>query len=169
MLAKLHKLLKNHAAYLKDIYYRKDDSKPWKARNDTKFEIGLPVMVKNYAHHVLEPENLTDYRVLKILNESTLILVTPNSREHKTNISDVKPATTPELVDSAWDSFLSSIPTHVIRGSTALQVHKWALHLPPSWCSIGILTVCIHSLLWHWHHLPQWLHGCLMLPKLKSD
>ena len=52
MLAKLHKLWKHHAAYMKDIQYWKDDSKCCKPRNNTKFEIGQAVMVKNYMSHV---------------------------------------------------------------------------------------------------------------------
>ena len=53
-----------------------------------------------------------DYRVLKILNESTLLLVTPNRRECKMNINSVKPATTLELIENAWDSFLNLIKSN---------------------------------------------------------
>ena len=53
-----------------------------------------------------------DYRVLKLLNESTLLLVTPIDRKHKTNINDVKPCTTLELIEIAWNSFLNSIKLH---------------------------------------------------------
>ena len=102
MLTKLHKLWKHHAAYLKDIDYRKDDSKPCMSRNNTKFETGQAALVKNHADSAFEPKYLMDYRVLKILNESTLLLVTPNSRKCKTNINNVKPSTTLELIENAW-------------------------------------------------------------------
>ena len=52
-----------------------------------------------------------DYRVLKILNESALLLVTPNGRKHNTNINDVKPCTTLDLTENVWNSFLNSIKT----------------------------------------------------------
>ena len=90
ILAKLHKLWKHHAAYLKDIHYKKDDSKPCKPRNKTKFEIGQTVMIRNHTHHAFKAKYLMYYNLLKILNESTLLLVTPNGREHKTNINDAK-------------------------------------------------------------------------------
>ena len=76
MLAKLHKGWKHHVAYLKDIHYRKNDSKPCKPRYNTKFEFAQTVMVKTHTHHTFKPENLTDYGVLKIILESILLLVT---------------------------------------------------------------------------------------------
>ena len=103
ILVKHTKLWKHHAAYLKDILYRNDSSKLLKPRNNTKFEIGQVVMVENHAHHAFKPKHLMDYRVLKILNESTLLFITPNCTDHKTNINDVKPATTHELIENAWD------------------------------------------------------------------
>ena len=50
-----------------------------------------------------------DYRILKILNESTLLLVTPNGRECRANINNVKPCTTLELIENAWDTSLNAI------------------------------------------------------------
>ena len=52
---------------------------------------------------------MKDYRMLKILNESTLLLVTPSGKECKRNFNDVKPCTTLELIENAWNSFLNSI------------------------------------------------------------
>ena len=42
-----------------------------------------------------------DYRVLKIINESTLLLVTPNVIELETNINNVKPAPMLKLIEYA--------------------------------------------------------------------
>ena len=50
-----------------------------------------------------------DYRVLKMLNKSTQLLVKTNGREYKTNINNVKPATRLKLIKNAWDSFLNLI------------------------------------------------------------
>ena len=50
-----------------------------------------------------------DYRVLEILNESTLLLGTPNGKVHKMNINDMKPCSTSELIEDAWNLFLNSI------------------------------------------------------------
>ena len=46
-------------------------------------------MVKNYAHHTFEPKYLLVYKVLNIINDSTLLLITPKGKERKTNINDV--------------------------------------------------------------------------------
>ena len=95
-----------------------------------------------------------DYRVLKILNESTLLLITPNGKEHKMKINDVKLSMTLELVENAWNTFLNSrktyhesptymssitttsLPTHIkhlhqpLEFGAALLVHTEVQHLP---------------------------------------
>ena len=50
-----------------------------------------------------------DYRILKILNEGTLLLVTPSGRECKMNINNVKPCNTLQIAENALSSFLNSI------------------------------------------------------------
>ena len=47
------------------------------------FETGQPVMVKNHAHHTFEPQYLLDNRVLKLPNDSIILLVMPNEKERK--------------------------------------------------------------------------------------
>ena len=49
-------------------------------KDNPKFEIGQLVMVKSYAYHTFEPKYLLDYRVLKVLNDTTLLLVTSNGK-----------------------------------------------------------------------------------------
>ena len=122
ILAVFHKLWKYHAAYIRDIHNRKDDFSPSKPTNNAKFKIGQAVIVRNHACLTLEPKYLTDYRVLKILNESTLPVVTPNGKECKRNINDVMPCTTLELVENAWSSFLNSIKIY-------LPSHEYSLRL----------------------------------------
>ena len=50
------------------------------SNNNPKFEIGQLVMLKNHAHHTFKPKYLLNSGVLKILNNSTLLLVTPNGK-----------------------------------------------------------------------------------------
>ena len=67
-------------------------------------------MVKNNAHHIFGLKYLLDYRVLKIINNSTLLLKKKtNGKERKVNVNNVKPSSTTKLVENAWNSFLSSI------------------------------------------------------------
>ena len=80
-------------------------------KNNTKFEIGQPVMINNHGHHTFEPKYLLGYKVLKLINDSTLLLVMPNVKERKTNINDIGTCSTTALVENDWDSFLASVKT----------------------------------------------------------
>ena len=55
-------------------------------------------MVKNHVCHTLKPKYLLEYNILKILSDSTLMLITPNGKERKANINDVKPCSRTELI-----------------------------------------------------------------------
>ena len=109
VLEDLQKLWKHHNNHLKEMYQRNEHMDHQNSNNNLKFEIGQPVMVKTHAHSTLKPKYLLDYRVLKILN---LLLVAPNRKERKTNVNDVKPCSTSELEENAWDSFLGSIKSN---------------------------------------------------------
>ena len=76
-------------------------------KNITNFEIGQIIIVKNHTCHTFEPKYLPDYNVLKVLDDSTPLLMTPNGKERKANINNVKPCKKTELVKNAWNSFLS--------------------------------------------------------------
>ena len=49
------------------MYYGKDDSNCYKAKNSTTFEIGQAVLVKTHTHFTFKPKYLMDYRVLNVL------------------------------------------------------------------------------------------------------
>ena len=53
------------------------------SKNNPKYEIGHPVMVKNYASCTFKPKYLQDYRVLKVLNDRIILLVALNGKENK--------------------------------------------------------------------------------------
>ena len=73
-------------------------------------------MVRNNTSWSFEPKYLMDYRVL--INVSTLLLVTPNGKECETNINDMKPSSTLELIENALNSFLNSIKNCQIMNRT---------------------------------------------------
>ena len=83
----LHKLWKHHTKHLKEMYHRNEHMDQQIGNNNLKFEIDQPIMVKNHACHKFEPKCLLDYGMLKILNDNTLLLVTPNGKERKANIN----------------------------------------------------------------------------------
>ena len=55
------------------------------SKNNSKFESGQSVMVKRQAHHTFEPKYLLYYKVLKILTDRTLLVVTLDGKERETN------------------------------------------------------------------------------------
>ena len=82
MLVELHKLWTNHAQLLKDTRQCRDV--PVKDIGDGAeplFKQGQPVMVKHHVRHTFEARYLSDYRVLHQVNESTLLLLTPDGKE----------------------------------------------------------------------------------------
>ena len=107
----LHKLWKYHAAHPRELCQRNEYTDQQIKKNNTKFEIGQPFMITNHACHTIEPEYLLHYKVLKIINDSILLLIIANGKERKTIINDVIPCSTTEVVENAWNSFLDSIKT----------------------------------------------------------
>ena len=64
-----------------------------------------------------------DDRLLKILNESTLLLITPNGKECKININDMKSCATLALDESVWNSFLNYIKINHQSNEYNLRPH----------------------------------------------
>ena len=111
ILEQLHKLWKDHSAHLIELHQRKEYTHQQINKNNTKFEISQAVKVKYHACHSFEPKYLLDYKVLKMINDSTLLVIVPYGNEWKTNFNYAKPCSTTEPVDNVWDSFLGSIKT----------------------------------------------------------
>ena len=45
---------------------------------NTKFLISQPAMVKNHPQHTFDPKYLLDYKVLKVINGSTVFIISQN-------------------------------------------------------------------------------------------
>ena len=60
-------------------------------------------MVKPHAHHTFKHKYLFDYKVLKIPNDTILLLTTPNEKERKANIDDDNPCSTTDHKENTWD------------------------------------------------------------------
>ena len=80
MLEEIHKLWKHRAGHLKELHQMNENSTEWSHNNSTKFEIGQSFMVKNHVHHTFKPMYLLDCKVLQILNDNTIMLITPNGK-----------------------------------------------------------------------------------------
>ena len=83
ILEELHKLWKHHTAHPRGLTQREENTDQQIKVNNAKFEICQPVMVKNHAHHTFEPKYLLEYKVLKIINVSTLLLISSKGKERK--------------------------------------------------------------------------------------
>ena len=90
VLGEHHKLWKHLAKHLKEMHQRNEHKDQQINKKNPTFEIGQPVMVKNYAYHTFETKYILDYRVLKILHDSTLLVVTSNVKERNVDVNDVK-------------------------------------------------------------------------------
>ena len=116
MLVELHNLGMHHAWLLKDARQCRDV--PVDDINDDAapiFKPGQPIMVKHHARHTFEAKYLSVYRVLHLLKKCTLLLLTPDGKERKTNIGDVKPCTMADVIESAWYSFILSIHHNLLN------------------------------------------------------
>ena len=83
VLEELHKLWKHHAKHIRQLCQRNEHKDQQINKHNPKFEIGQPVMVKNHVCHTFETKYLLDYRELKILNDSTVLLVMQMERKEK--------------------------------------------------------------------------------------
>ena len=107
----IDKLWKHHTNHLREMCQRNEHKYVPSCNNNPKFEGG----------QTFEPKYLLDYRVLQILNDSALLLITPDGKERKMNIN-VTPCSILKLVENAWDSFL---------GSTKSNCQKCTYNLRP--------------------------------------
>ena len=65
-----------------------EKNKHFKAHN---FKVGQLIAVKNYLRNTFESRFISDYRVLEIVNECTLLVESPDSKTRQINIKDAKP------------------------------------------------------------------------------
>ena len=76
-------IMETSQKHLKKLHERNEHMDQQINKNNPKFEIGQLVIVKNHTHHTFKPKYLLDYKIMKILSNSTLLLVMPNGMEIK--------------------------------------------------------------------------------------
>ena len=72
-------------------------------------KIGQLVFVKDHQKGTFDPTYIYGHRVWGILNDSTVMLTTPNGKEEKCNIHRIKPVTPIDGSTNAFDQFKDSI------------------------------------------------------------
>ena len=61
-----------------------------------------------YLKSMFEPKFVSDYRVLKVVNEHTLLTESPDGKIHQININDAKPVSACTASDNALQEFKQS-------------------------------------------------------------
>ena len=73
------------------------------------FKVGQLIAVKNHLKGMLDPKFISDYRILDIIYESTLLIQSPDGKTQKFNINDVKPVSAISAADNALQDFKQSM------------------------------------------------------------
>ena len=106
-----------------DSRMTKDPIEKRKFDKASDLRIGWLVLIKNHTASTFQPKYLADHRVLKIVNDSTVIMSSPDGKEKKCNIHHIKPISTTIAFTSAFDEFQKSITKEGQKHNTANQNH----------------------------------------------
>ena len=125
LFAEIHKLWSAHAKALQENRQLKTEkvekNKHFKAQN---FNVGQLIGVKNHLKNTFESRFISDYRLLEILNECTLLVKSPDGKTRWININDAKAVSATAATDNALQDFKQSATkrehTHpyILRSST---------------------------------------------------
>ena len=69
------------------------------------FKVGQLIAVKNHLRNTFETKFVSDYRILKIVNECTLLIESPNGKTCQININNTKPVSALTATDNALQEF----------------------------------------------------------------
>ena len=104
---------KIHAELLCNSRQSKDPEEEKKFDNASDLKIGQLVLIKNHNTSTFQPKYLADYRVIKIVNDSTVIVSSLDGKERKCNIYHVKAISPTTAFTSAFKEFQKSITKEV--------------------------------------------------------
>ena len=122
LFTKLCKLWLSHAKSLQENRFLKTDTlehnKHFKSH---KFKVGQLVAVKNHLRNTFDTKFVSDYRIVKIINECTLLIESPDGKTRKININNEKPV----QAITAADSMLQEFKQSMLRRECT---HPYSLH-----------------------------------------
>ena len=70
-----------------------------------KFKVGQLVAVKNHSRNTFDTRFISDYRILKIINECTLLIESPDGKTGRINVNDAKPYSATTAADNVLQEF----------------------------------------------------------------
>ena len=73
------------------------------------FKVGQLITVKNHLKRTFDTKFISDYRILKIINEYTLLIESPDGKTRKININDAKPVSAITAADNVLHDFKQSM------------------------------------------------------------
>ena len=82
-----------------------ENNKHFKAHD---FKAGQLIAVKNHLRNTFESRFVSDYKVLEIVNECTLLVESPDGKTRQININDAKPVSTTAATNNALEDFKQS-------------------------------------------------------------
>ena len=74
-----------------------------------KFKVGQLIAVTNHLRNTFDTRFISDYRILKIINECTLLIESPDGKTRKINVNDAKPVSAITATDNALHKFGQSM------------------------------------------------------------
>ena len=122
LFAELRKLWLTHAKSLQENRLLKtntlEHNKNFKSHH---FKVGQLEAVKNHLKSMFDTKFISDYRILNIINECTLLIQSPDGKTRKININDAKPV----LAITAADNVLEDFKQSMLRRECT---HRYYLH-----------------------------------------
>ena len=100
---------KLHAELLHDSRQTKDPEEERKFNKASNLKIWQLVLIKNHTASTFQPKYLADHRLIKIVNDSTAIVSSPDGKEKKCNIHHVKAISPTTAFTSACEKFQKNI------------------------------------------------------------
>ena len=81
------------------------NNKHFKAHN---FKVGQLIAVKNHLRNMFKPKFVSDYRILKVVKECTLLIESPNDKTQQININNANPVSTTTATGNTLQDFKQS-------------------------------------------------------------
>ena len=102
LFAELCKLWLSHAKSLQENRLLKTESLEHnKHFKSSKFKVGQLIAVKNHLRNIFDTRFISDYRIVKIINEHTHLIESPDGKTRKINVNNAKSFSVITAADNA--------------------------------------------------------------------
>ena len=110
LFAELCKLWLSLAKSLQENRLLKTETLEWnKHFKSHNFKVGQLIAVKNHLRNTFNTRFISDYRIIKIINEHTFLIESPDGKTRKININDTKPVSAITAMNNTLQEFRQSM------------------------------------------------------------